>query len=149
MTDDDDELLARLRSAAAGNDPPPALLVDHARVALSLRRLDAELAALVMDSELVEPGVTRAAGNEPRLLLFEAGGVSLELQVEPEWDGISLRGLVSGAGGEAVVHLGEQRRSAPIDADGWFTLSGLPGGTIRVELRRDDGAAVVTGWVLV
>jgi hypothetical protein len=149
MTDDDEELLARLRSAAADIDPPPALVFENARAALSVRRMDAELAALVMDSELAEPGVTRAAGDEPRLLLFEASSVSLELEVEPVRDRISLRGLVSGADGEAVVQFGGQRQSAPIDADGWFTVTGLPGGAIRVELRGQDGAMVVTGWVLV
>jgi hypothetical protein len=149
MIEDDDELLDRLRGAAAELDPPPEVVGEAARAAFAVRRLDAELAELMLDSELVEPGVVRAVGGESRLLHFEAAGVSLDLQAEPRREGISLRGFVSGATGEAVVERGSGRRdTVPINEDGWFTTS-LPGGPVRVELRAEDGTPVVSSWVLV
>lgn len=141
-----------LRNAADRIDPPPRAVVEAASAALSTRRLDEELAELVADSELVEPGVLRAeqaADGEPRLLSFESGSVSLELQVELVRDRRTLRGLVTGAGGSAEIETADERRSTPIGADGWFTVAGLRGGPLRVRLRDAGGAIVTTGWVLV
>ncbi|MFC7614108.1 hypothetical protein ACFQV2_11670 [Actinokineospora soli] len=149
MTDDDDDLMARLRAAADRVDPPPGPVVEAARAALSTRRLDAELAQLVADSDLVGAGVVRAGDDEPRLLVFEVGDVLLELQVEHVRGQVEVRGLVTGAGGSAVVESGAGPREAPIDEDGWFTAAGLSGGPLRVRLRAPDGTAVVTGWVSV
>lgn len=149
MTDDDEELLTVLQEAAARIDPPPGPVVEAASAALSTRRLDEELAELVADSELVGSGVLRADDGEPRLLSFESGSVSLELQVEHMRDRRTLRGLVTGADGEAQVETADERRSAPIGDDGWFTVTGLRGGPLRVLLRGAGGAAVTTGWVLV
>lgn len=145
MTDDD--LLARLRDAAARLDPPPRPVVDAARAALSTRRLDDELATLVTDSELVGSGVVRAEDGEPRLLSYETAAVSLELQVEHVRDRVVLRGLVTGAGGEAEVETASGRHTASIGADGWFTVTGLPTGALRVRVRGAGGTAVTTGWV--
>jgi hypothetical protein len=147
MTDDD--LLDLLRDAATRLDPPPPLVVEAARAALSTRRLDDELAELVADSELVDSGVVRAEDDEPRLLSFETPTVSLELQVEHARDLVDLRGLVTGTGGQAVVETAGERHSAPIGADGWFTVTGVPRGAIRVRLNGPGGVAVITSWVLV
>ncbi len=144
MTDDDD-LLAALRDAAARVDPPPDAVVAAARAALSTRRLDEELAALVADSDLVGAGVLRGdEDGEPRLLSFESGDVTLDLQVERARDVVTLRGLVAGATGEAEVETAERRHTAAIGDDGWFTVGDLAGGPMRVRL-----SGLVTGWVLI
>jgi hypothetical protein len=136
----DDELLARLRNAANELDPVPEHVLAAARAAITTRRLDEELAELIADSALVD-GAVRAAGSEVRLLSFEAADVSLELQVEYRGDEVSVRGLVTGTAGEAVVEVAGTRHAVPID-DGWFAVTGLPRGATRVSVP-----GVVTSWV--
>jgi hypothetical protein len=146
--DGDDDMMAGLRRAADQLDPVPDLVLRAARAALSTRRMDDELAALLMDSELVTPGQVRAAGDDVRLLSFETEQVSIELQVEHIDGLISLRGLVSGASGEAVIEATAERRAVPIDDEGWFVTNGLPRGATRVRVTADSGAPTTTGWVL-
>jgi|tagenome__1003787_1003787.scaffolds.fasta_scaffold20576607_2 hypothetical protein len=136
----DDEMLARLRNAANELDPVPEHVLAAARAAITTRRLDEELAELIADSALVDSAV-RAAGGEVRLLSFEAADVSLELQVEYRGDEVSVRGLVTGTTGEAVVEVAGTRHTVPID-DGWFAVTGLPRGATRVSVP-----GVVTSWV--
>jgi len=148
VNDDDDELLARLRRAADAADPVPDLVRLSAQAAFATRRIDEELADLVLDSELVAPGQVRAADDDVRLLSFEAPGVSVELQIEHASGRVSLRGLVSGAVGEAVVEIAGERRTAPIDDEGWFVVAGLPRGATRVRVTAEDGREITTGWAL-
>ncbi|GAB1515126.1 hypothetical protein [Actinophytocola sp. KF-1] len=136
----DERLLARLRETAAEYDPVPEHVLAAARAALGTRRMDEELAALVADSALADTGV-RAAAPEVRLLTFESAGVSLELQVEYRDDRVSVRGLVTGATGEAVVEVAGERHAVPID-DGWFAVTGLPRGATRVTVP-----GTTTSWV--
>ena len=75
---DDTALLLRLGAIAAEVDPVPDLVLEAGRAAFLLRRLDAELAELVADSATDRAGVR---GGDDRLLSFEAGETSLELQV--------------------------------------------------------------------
>ncbi|ONI87804.1 hypothetical protein ALI22I_21140 [Saccharothrix sp. ALI-22-I] len=138
-----------LRRAAAAIDPVPDLVTRNAQAALSTRRVDEELAELVADSELLAPGRVRAPDDDTRLLSFEAAGVSVELQVEYAGGLVSLRGLVSGASGEAVVEVAGQRHAVPIDEEGWFVVTGLPRGATRVRVTAVDGTAVVTRWTSV
>ncbi|MDX3192853.1 hypothetical protein PV458_30970 [Streptomyces sp. MN03-5084-2B] len=142
----DDELMDALRAAAAQADPVPGLVLRQARAALTTRDLDAELAELAFDSDLAEAGAVRAAGEDVRLLSFEAGRVSVELQVEYADGRVSLRGLVTGATGEAVIEVAGERHPRPIDAEGWFTATGLPRGATRLKVTTADGTAVTTGW---
>ena len=142
----DDDLMDVLRAAAAQADPVPDLVLRQARAALTTRDLDAELAELAFDSDLAEAGAVRAAGEDVRLLSFESGRVSVELQVEYADGRVSLRGLVTGATGEAVIEVAGERPPRPIDAEGWFTATGLPRGATRVKVTAADGTAVTTGW---
>jgi hypothetical protein len=135
-----EELMARLRDAAAVADPVPGHVLAAARAALDTRRLDEELAALVADSALADAGV-RAADAEVRLLSFEAADVTLELQVEYRGDEVAVRGLVTGAAGDAVVEVAGVRHTVPVD-EGWFAVTGLPRGATRVRV-----GSIVTSWV--
>lgn len=139
--------MERLRRIAAEIDPPPEHVVAAARAALSTRRLDEELAELVMDSELVETGQVRSGAAQVRLLSFESAAVSVELQVEETAGGRSVRGLVAGATGEVVLETLHQQRSAPLSEEGWFTIDGAPVGIVRFRLRSTTGAAVLSSWV--
>jgi hypothetical protein len=147
--DDDDQLMARLREIATTVDDPPPVLEVMARAALATRRVDGELAELMMDSAIAEGALVRAADDGVRLLSFETSSVSVELQLE-EMDGrLTLRGLVSGASGAAVIEMAAESHTVPIDAGGWFVISGLPLGSVRVRLCALDGTAVTTSWVSV
>ncbi|WP_410644059.1 hypothetical protein [Amycolatopsis sp. lyj-346] len=142
----DDELMDVLRAAADRADPVPDLVLRQARAALTTRDLDAELAELAFDSDLAEAGTVRADGDDVRLLSFEAARVSVELQVEYANGRVSLRGLITGATGDAVIEVAGERHTRPIGAEGWFTAAGLPRGATRVKVTAADGTTVTTGW---
>ena len=57
-----------------------------------------------------------------------------------------VRGLVTGAEGEAVVETPHTRRAVPI-SDGWFTATEVPPGLVRIRVTASDGTTVVTQWV--
>ncbi|MFJ7218753.1 hypothetical protein [Amycolatopsis sp. NPDC098790] len=140
----DDELMDELRAAAGQADPVPDLVLRQARAALATRDLDAELAALAFDSDVAAAGAVR--GGDVRLLSFDSARVSLELQAEYEEGRVTLRGLVTGASGDAVIEAAGERHVRPIDPDGWFTATGLPRGPTRVKVTAPDGTTVTTGW---
>jgi hypothetical protein len=142
----DDELMAALRRIAAEVDPVPEPVTESARAALATRRLDEELAALLTDSAL-QADLVRG-DEDVRLLSFESGRISVELQVEPAGGRVSVKGLATGAAGEVVVESAGTRRSTTIDPEGWFSLADLPRGTTRMHLRATDGTPVATSWVL-
>jgi hypothetical protein len=146
---DDDALLARLGGIAATVDPVPELVTRAGYAALSTRRLDEELAELLMDSELVEAGRLRAAGDRTRVLSFATETVSLELQVEGDGEQKALRGFVSGVAGEVridvVIENATQSQDVSVDDEGWFVLTPIPSGALRVRLTTGTGAAI-TPW---
>jgi len=145
----DDRLLERLRAIAAEVDAPPAIVDEAARLALSTRRIDAELAELLMDSALETAAAhSRAEGDDVRLLTFATDRVSIEVQVEPELDGsVSVRGLVVGAAGEVTIESASATRTVPIEGAGWFTARTLARQIVRFHLIDPDGARLTTSWV--
>lgn len=149
MADDDELLMARLRQIAEVVDDPPPLLDMLARSALASRRLDGELAELVGDSAWDPGALVRAADDGVRLLSFETPSVSVELQLEELEGRLILRGLVSGASGNAIVDTTAGSQTAPIDAQGWFSVNDLPRGAVRVRLQALDSTIVTTSWVWV
>jgi hypothetical protein len=144
---EDDLLMERLRSIADRVDGPPEFVEEFARAALSTRRIDSELAELIMDSATGTPALARDDPETVRLLSFETASVSIELQVHDTAETATLRGLVAGAVGEVVVETAHGRHTALIDADGWFTVDGLELGLMRLRMRAEDGTAVTTSWV--
>ncbi len=147
--DGGDPLLARLRRLAAEADPPPAHVLEAARSAYALRDLDAELAALVLDS--AEAGLAGVRGDdEVRLLSYESTGLGLELQVTERGDRRDVVGQVlDGDGGPVVVQTEDAAHEVAPGADGVFAVPGLPPGRLRVRLRGPGGTAVVTPWTSV
>lgn len=130
----DDDFLDVLRAAADEFDPVPAGVLRDASAALALRTLDAELAELVEDEALVR-------GDGPLTLAFESARVTVSLEISDD----VVRGLVTGAEGEAVVETPRSRRAVPI-TDGWFTATEVPPGLVRVQVTTPDGTPVVTQW---
>jgi hypothetical protein len=145
----DDILIARLRTLADQTDAPPEMVLQAARAAFLMRRIDAELAELVLDSAVDAGPVAVRAGETDtvRMLSFETDSVSIEVQVT-DIDGLrSLLGLVSGASGPVEVETAAGRSSVELDGLGRFTVPNVPPGRVRLHLTADNGAAIATSWV--
>jgi hypothetical protein len=150
MTDtQDDELMARLRGLADQADPPPELVLEAARAAFLMRRIDAELAELVLDSAVdAGPVLVRSTEEDTvRMLSFETDTVSIEVQVTEVDGSRSLLGLVSGASGPVEVETAHGRSTVSLDALGRFSVADVPPGTVRLHLTAENGTPVTTSWV--
>ena len=150
MNDDsDDTLIRRLRGISDQVDPPPATVLEAARAAFLMRRIDAELAELVLDSAVDAGPVAVRAGemDAVRMLSFESGTVSVEVQVTDVDGARSLLGLVSGASGPVEMETMAGRSFVQLDSLGRFSIAAVPPGTVRLNLTADDGTPVTTSWV--
>jgi hypothetical protein len=149
---DDEDLLERLRAICDEVDPMPELVLESARAAFSLRRLDAELAELVLDSadELVGGVTVRAAAEaEVRMLSFEAGPLRVELQVTDRDGGRHLVAHVTGVQ-LAAAALETAAGSTELETDdGLLIAEAVPAGRVRFRLTTVDGSAYVTAWIQV
>jgi hypothetical protein len=147
---DDEVLLDRLRAICEEVDPVPELVVESARAAFSLRRLDAELAELVLDSadEPVGAVAVRAAGlADIRMLTFEAGPLTVELQVTERDGGRHLVAQVTGVElAAAVLETSTARRALETD-DGVLITEHVPAGWVRFRLTTVTNLAYVTSWI--
>jgi hypothetical protein len=144
----DDELMERLRRIADEVDAVPDLVTESAQAAFSTRHLDDELAELLHDSDTTTSAAVRSAQPGPRLISFEAGDVSLELQIEDVHGRLVLRGIAIGTAGDAEIEtITAGLHTAPIDDQGWFRVEALPVEPLRVRVRAANGTAVTTGWI--
>lgn len=144
----DDELMDRLRRIAADVDAAPDLVTESARAAFATRHLDDELAELLHDSDLTPSQGVRYVHPGPRLLSFEVGEVSLEIQIDEVQGRLAVRGIAVGAVGDAEIETTTTgSRTAPIDDRGWFRVQDLPSEPLRVRVHTADGKAVTTGWI--
>lgn len=140
--------MEQLRRIANEVDAVPDLVSESARAAFSTRHLEDELAELLRDSYATSPAEVRLEQPGPRLLSFEAGGVSLELQIEENHGQLVLRGLAIGTAGDAEVEtMTTGPRAAVIDKQGWFRVEALPVEPVRIRVQAADGRAVTTGWI--
>jgi hypothetical protein len=116
------------------------------RAAFLLRRLDAELAELVHDSALDAAGMVR--GGVERLLSFEGGDVTVELQVTPRGDRLALLGQLVGV--ELPVGMAVEtatgRAEVSVDETGMFRQE-IPAERFRLHVTPQDRSPVVTSWV--
>lgn len=150
MTDpSDDALLEELAELLLPRTEPPPTVVDAAKELFTWRTVDAELAALTYDSLLDgEPAGARAAA-QPRILTFEAEGLTIEVEVDAGPGGRRLLGQLVPAQ-EAELELrseGEPVRGTA-DALGRFVIA-LPAARGRVSLRcrTADGTTFDAAWV--
>lgn len=144
---DDDRLVAELARVLRGADPVPATVVEAARGSFGWRELDAELAKLVADSRLATAPVR---GDPGRLLSFQAGDRTLEIEVTRLDDRLRILGQVVPPG-PARVRAEQPAGTMEVTADqlGRFTIDSLPPGPTRFFclLLGPDGAPVDTGIV--
>lgn len=141
-----DALEEELRRAASVMDPVPPGLRRAAVEAFALVDLDAKIAELSFDS-LMEGAAVRSEGAEPRMLTFEAGGLTVDVEVM----GGELIGQVLPPQQARVEVLSGPRTAIPLstDARGRFRCDGLVTGPFALRLTPADGEAVVTGWTTV
>jgi hypothetical protein len=146
MSDHEDDLLmARLRGLAAEADPVPDEVLAAARDAYGLRTLDAELAELVADS-LDTAGAVRGAADV-RLLSFESGSVTVELEVTPVGPRRRLLGELVGGVGPVRLETPSGSSGVELDVAGRF-VADVPGGPVRLLCTGPDGVAVATSWTV-
>lgn len=142
---DDDGLIELLRGAADRAGPMPPDVVAAGKAAFLLRGVDAELAELVADSAAMT-GAVRTGDDAVRLLVFETAAVSVELQVERTGPTVTIRGVATGAVGRVAVQTTAREFAADLDDGGWFSVTDVEPGPIRVRMTAADGASVVTSW---
>jgi len=152
-TSNDDNLLDELRRVFSAIDPIPEPVRVAARAAIEWRTIDAELAALVSDSIVDEPVLAMRGLAAPRMLTFEAAGLTLELEAEPvAGDLLRLVGqLVPPQAAQIAVRHGESVIATQADERGCFVADGVESGPISVRCRLDaqtgNGRLVETAWL--
>jgi hypothetical protein len=154
LTSSDDDLLGDLRRVVAELDPIPEAVVIAARAAFEWRTLDAELAELIADSAVDEPALLVRGSWHARALAFEAAGLTIELEAEPDADGgLRLAGqlIPPQPAGVTVRHGDDALVAIRADERGRFTAHGVAPGPVRLRCRLDAeaGAArlVETEWM--
>ncbi len=160
---DDERLLAALREVIGRDDPPPAWSAELAKGIFGFREPEAELAALVSDSErgaaqgLQGPRglrpVLRSAGPS-RLAVFEAASLGVEVEIEPGARAGSWRltgQLIPATPARILLRRAPGEPSGQVDADsrGRFAVEHLPGGPLSLLCRPAAGSAAVTEWIIV
>lgn len=139
-----------LRSVFDAVDPVPPEVSSVAYAAMTFRTLDAELGRLVWDSaEMTSAGVRDAEGPG-RLVTFESGSLTIEVQVSGSGTERHLLGQLVPPGPARVI-IQSPARSIEVDADdlGRFSASHVRAGPVRLKMRRAAGPETVTSWLMI
>lgn len=146
---DDDLLLSELGELLVGHAGPPREVVDAAVELFTWRSVDAELAALAFDSLLDNgPALARAAA-QPRIITFEAAGLTIEAEVDAGPAGRRLLGqLVPAQPAELELRTQGDPILGQADDHGRFVIA-LPACRQRVSLRcrLGDDTVVDAAWL--
>lgn len=156
---DDAALLARLGEVIRRQDPVPPAAMELARRSFGLRTVDAELAALVGDSD-VDPAalaVRRGDPNAgPRLLTFEVAGATPgapTAAIEVEIDDTGRRPRLFGQlhpPDAARIQLRQPgdagTRSVTADDRGRFVIDELGPGPFSLTWHRPGHRPIITAW---
>ncbi|CAA9303760.1 MAG: hypothetical protein AVDCRST_MAG07-1084 [uncultured Frankineae bacterium] len=135
-----------VRDAATGDPVEAAVVRSDGKAAWSWRGVDTELelASLVLDSCLEDVAAVRgAAAAAPRLLVFDGGGLSLEVEVGE--DALVGQLLPPAAGEVALVAADGSETTVSSDDVGCFRLA-LPSGPVRLRARTAEGG-LLTDWL--
>jgi hypothetical protein len=153
-TSSDNDLLGDLRRVIAELDPIPEHVLFAARAALEWRTIDAELAKLIADSAADEPALLVRGSWQARALAFEAAGLTIELEAEPDaGGGLRLAGqlIPPQSAGVTVRHGDDVLVATRADERGRFTAYGVAPGPVSLRCRLDGGAGkarlVETEWM--
>jgi len=145
-------LIDELRAAALRLDPVPPSAVTAARESLALRRLDSWLAELTRDTTVDELALAGVRGAPPRLLTFEADGLTVEVEVTATAGSVQLVGqLVPPQPARIEVHHRGGISEVRADELGRFSAGDIARGPTRLLCTPagDPAArATQTDWVV-
>lgn len=148
---DDATLLKYLRHALGHHKQPPESVVDLAKASFSLRRLDAEIAALSADSLADTTGPRVRAARTARIVSFECADLALDVESAPAGSGWRIVGQLEPPA-PAQIHL--LRPGKPVesiveaDVLGRFALDVAEPGPLSLLCQRSGRPDVVTAWIL-
>lgn len=151
---DDDQLLAALGQVLRTSAPPPAWSVELAKASYTLLAADAELALLTSDSGLpTTQSSLRSAAAAPRLTVFDARDLSVEIQIELGARAGSWR-LIGQLTPAAPARIQvRQPRAEPfwVEADdlGRFVIDQLKDGPLSLICARAGQRSAVTQWIAI
>ena len=148
----DAALLDRLRPLVEEDDPVPPEVIAAAKAASTWRRIDEELAELGELADVTADSLTLAAGvrgGATRLLTYEAGDLTVEIEVSTDDARIRVLGQVVPAG-VVLVRVEQPAQAVEVSTDelGRFRATGLAGGPTRLVLTPPGAAPVRTQWTL-
>lgn len=148
MNPSEEEILARLTGVASAVDAPSAQVFEAAKAAFGLRELDLELAELVADSVESEGAVRGPSSVRLLAYEYEAGDVSVDVEVSPTGDRRRLVGQLSG-GGDLRVDTPASSRVVAVDELGRFVADNVPAGPVRLRTTTASGRAIGTAWTTI
>jgi len=138
---DDDRLLAEVGDAVRSRRDVPDRFVEVGRSAFVWRDVDVDLAALAYDSAVSGlPAGVRAAAPEMRAITFEAGGLTIEVELSPQ--GLVGQVVPPRPASIEIWADGAEPRSVALDDRGWFDLGPPPPQPFRLCVRGAAGVVL-------
>ena len=143
----DDSLLSELREALHNPEPVPHRMLDAAKAAFIWRSVadELELMLLVYDSSTEDEAVVRSSFTPaPRMLVFEAGALYLEVEVGSD----DIVGQLIPPQPSQVTVITPEGTFAETDADnmGCFRIPRPTGGPVRVRCAT-AATSLATDWI--
>jgi hypothetical protein len=150
---DDDQLLAALGEVLRSSQAPPSWSVELAKASYGLLAADAELARLTSDSGLATAPSGLRSAAAPRLTVFDAGDLSVEVQIEAGARAGSWRliGQLNPAAAARIQVRQAQPESFWVDVDdlGRFVVDELRDGPLSLLCARPGRQDAVTEWITI
>jgi hypothetical protein len=152
-SDEHERLFQELRAVIAEADPVPPEVLRSGLESFTWRTIDADLAALAYDSASEHPAAAAVRGSEgPRLLTFEAPGLTVEVEVTVVGAHRRLIGQLVPAQQALVTVRHRQGSTVTVEADelGRFRADDLSAGISSLQCHlagTEEGDSVVTDWI--
>jgi hypothetical protein len=148
---DDEVLMRRLRRLFEHADPVPEGVLDAARNAFAWRGTDVRFAELAHDTLLEQQLAGSRGDSDARRVLFEAAGLTIDMQLRPSDAGVLLLCQLAPAATAAVtLQTDEPQTDTTIETDalGRFRTQ-LPVRSCRLRLRvtLSSGEIVESAWL--
>lgn len=145
MNQRDHEMLHKLREGISALHPEPTNLVQIASGLFALRTLDGDLAAMAYDSTLDEAVSVRSPGVLTRVLSFESGAASFEVDLDEQRRTI-IGQVMPPVEGQIELQHRDASQTIEIGAVGSFEFSEVPVGPLRLRLVIDGQIVATTSF---
>jgi hypothetical protein len=144
----EEDVAAALREVLQTVDRVPEAALEAANTAIGWRDLDADLALLTAE---YGPQLTHLRGGQARLLTFDSGQTTIELEVSSDRGQARLLGqLDPPREADVTAETAGESHTIRTDHQGRFSLTELPGGWMRLVIGDGDQPAdrTMTEWFL-